>query len=514
MAARRKTTYYHRSLVVFGFLIIATPLLIYFTANASATRVQPGKAVLGVMGLLAFLYCILQAVHKTADCLSEEKREGTLGLLFLTDLRGYDIVLGKLAATSLDSFYGLLALLPLLGLTTLLGGVTGADVWHMLLALIDILFFSLAAGMLISCGCTNKASAQRLTIIALLAVSLVPLLIPLPFAKVFSPILLLEASLGGVTRFARPDYLAAICAVNAAGWLALAGASVWVRHCWQEGRADAAGWRLQRWPPGKSVLSLTAQEKQLTANPVSWLMNRYSTRKIWLWLPLAAAILAATSAIPFPRSFVPPVVVACWTLNLLVLTRLATVAPRCLNEARKLGALETFLTCPLTNDEIVQGHEMALRRHFVPVLYATFALEFAATANIGNWGHFTAAFVFCLSGYYVLQPFAVISAGMWFGLTSRNENVAAVKTIFFVLILPALFSLLGWPGLPLLIGSPIYWTVYARKKLRAGIRIRAALPFEPTEPLFRAWLGEWKLIAIGFFRAAVRSCSGKVTKPH
>ena len=34
----------------------------------------------------------------TADCLSEEKREGTLGLLFLTDLRGYDIVVSSSSA--------------------------------------------------------------------------------------------------------------------------------------------------------------------------------------------------------------------------------------------------------------------------------------------------------------------------------------------------------------------------------------------------------------------------------
>ena len=35
----------------------------------------------------------LCAMRNTADSLSAEKREGTLGLLFLTDLRGYDVVL-------------------------------------------------------------------------------------------------------------------------------------------------------------------------------------------------------------------------------------------------------------------------------------------------------------------------------------------------------------------------------------------------------------------------------------
>src|SRR5512140_3011983 len=49
----------------------------------------------------AFVYCLLAGVLATADALSAEKRENTLGLLFLTDLHGYDIVLGKLAANSL-----------------------------------------------------------------------------------------------------------------------------------------------------------------------------------------------------------------------------------------------------------------------------------------------------------------------------------------------------------------------------------------------------------------------------
>ena len=50
----------------------------------------------------AVFYCLLSGVWFTADCLSEEKREGTLGLLFLTDLKGYDVVLGKLVATSAE----------------------------------------------------------------------------------------------------------------------------------------------------------------------------------------------------------------------------------------------------------------------------------------------------------------------------------------------------------------------------------------------------------------------------
>jgi len=72
---------------------------------------------------------IVSGLFLTADCLSEEKREGTLGFLFLTDLRGYDVVFGKLVATSLRGFYAMLAALPVMGVTLVLGGITGEQFW-------------------------------------------------------------------------------------------------------------------------------------------------------------------------------------------------------------------------------------------------------------------------------------------------------------------------------------------------------------------------------------------------
>ena len=63
-----------------------------------------------------------------------------MGLLFLTDLKGYDVVLGKFIARSLPALYGLLALLPLIGIPLLLGGVTGSEFWRMALALVNALF--------------------------------------------------------------------------------------------------------------------------------------------------------------------------------------------------------------------------------------------------------------------------------------------------------------------------------------------------------------------------------------
>src|SRR5678816_4172287 len=148
VAARRTHSYRTRTLVAFITCVIVSGILI--TAGQFPTPMKMGQSLFKLLSSLAFVYCLLEGARNTADCLSEEKREGTLGLLFLTDLKGYDVVLGKLLATSLNSFYGVLAIVPPLSIPLLLGGVTGAQFWQTALALVSGLFLSLATGLSVS----------------------------------------------------------------------------------------------------------------------------------------------------------------------------------------------------------------------------------------------------------------------------------------------------------------------------------------------------------------------------
>src|SRR6186997_3087633 len=114
LAARRTSTYWTRFAAAFVFTSICLGMLIVTRRSLSPAAL--GKMMFTVLTWITFACCLLAGVRFTADSLSEEKREGTLGLLFLTNLRGYDVVLGKLIATSIHAFYGLLAILPLLAL--------------------------------------------------------------------------------------------------------------------------------------------------------------------------------------------------------------------------------------------------------------------------------------------------------------------------------------------------------------------------------------------------------------
>src|SRR4026209_623804 len=145
-ASRRKSTYrIRRWTALLAFIVGLFFIVIGYFGGREA-----GQNLFACLTFFASGFILLAAIFLTPDCISEEKREGTLGLLFLTDLQGYDVVLGKFIARSLNGFYGLLALLPIAAISLLLGGLTGGEFWRMTLVLINLLFLSLAIGIFVS----------------------------------------------------------------------------------------------------------------------------------------------------------------------------------------------------------------------------------------------------------------------------------------------------------------------------------------------------------------------------
>ena len=149
IAARKASTLWVRLIAVIVATLIATGFML-LAAMGIPGGPSFGSALLSTLTWLTFLATCLAGVFLTSDCLSQEKREGTLGLLFLTDLRGFDVIAGKLMVTSLRGFYAVLAILPVLSTTVLLGGVTGSQIARVSLALLNSLFASLCAGLLVS----------------------------------------------------------------------------------------------------------------------------------------------------------------------------------------------------------------------------------------------------------------------------------------------------------------------------------------------------------------------------
>src|SRR5258706_457347 len=166
--ARKAGTYWFRFGAAAGLLLVWT-LLVTADRNTPPTRL--GQNTFIALTILVLGFCLLAGLFLTADCLSQEKREGTLGLLFLTPLKSYDIVLGKLAVTSVESVFALLALFPILALPLMMGGVTGTEFLRVFLVLLSTLAFSLGAGLYVSSSVHEARAALSRTLIVVSATS-------------------------------------------------------------------------------------------------------------------------------------------------------------------------------------------------------------------------------------------------------------------------------------------------------------------------------------------------------
>src|SRR5262245_16025590 len=170
VASRKRSTLWVRVVAALVALVVGGGFLVLSTVGFAFGTTSLGKGLFGTLTWLSLGVALSAGLFLTSDCLSQEKREGTMGFLFLTDLSGYDLVLGKLLATSLRGFYAVLAVFPVLAVTLLMGGVTGAQFWNTALALVSALFLSLAAGLFTSAISrdSQRALAGRLVLVVLL----------------------------------------------------------------------------------------------------------------------------------------------------------------------------------------------------------------------------------------------------------------------------------------------------------------------------------------------------------
>src|SRR6516165_3038490 len=121
-SARHAGTY-HLRLVAAGALLFA--ILVFTVRHGFAIGL--GGKLFGDLHLALFTAIWIAVPFLTADCISRERREGTLGILFLTRLRAQDIVLAKCLAHSLRALTLWLAVLPLITVPILFGGVSGRE---------------------------------------------------------------------------------------------------------------------------------------------------------------------------------------------------------------------------------------------------------------------------------------------------------------------------------------------------------------------------------------------------
>ncbi len=489
--SRLKNTYRFR---VAGALLAA--LVVVFMLVVSGGMTSPdkfGKTIFQILGWLAFIYCLLEGARNTADCLSEEKRGGTLGLLFLTDLKGYDVVLGKLMATSLNSFYALLAVLPLLATPLLLGGVTPGEFWRLALVLVNTLFFSLTAGLFVSAISRDESRAWGASYGLVALLTLYPVLAAWWHFLPGAPLIYLSPSLAfgclsdGQYRLNSGMFWSSVRWSHAISWAFLVLASFLLPRAWQERVTAKSGsaWQPVQWIWTKSLGRRISKEEELAENPVSWLAGRNSTQQVYLWICISAAViggLTSYAAHPFPPRVAPVLFWCAFGLHILLSIWVAVQASFVFGQARHSGALELLMATPITVKQIVEGHFVALRNFFfrpvgvlvfaeLGVITATFL--HSGSANIKPVGGLilTASVAFVIL-VFILDLYAAGWFGLYMGLSSRKPSQALTKTILFVIALPLICGSpcnILWPLLAMV--KDVIFINYARDQMNRRFRM-------------------------------------------
>ncbi len=225
--------------------------------NVTGVAGPGGMMAFTMFSGIAFYVCLFVGATATADAISSEKREGTLGLLFLTDLRAYDVLAGKLASHGLHLAYLLVATVPALAVPVLAGGVTAKSLALQSLVLLNTLFFSCAVGLLVSTYSREARRARVMAFLMVLAILTLPFLVAFwgqergwsASATVgiafFSPASSLRAALA-VTGFAAP-FWPGFLITHGYAWLFLGLAAWRLPRSWQERPAGVKGQRWRAW---------------------------------------------------------------------------------------------------------------------------------------------------------------------------------------------------------------------------------------------------------------------------
>jgi ABC-type transport system involved in multi-copper enzyme maturation permease subunit len=356
---------------------------------------------------LAAAYLVLQTPQLTAGIFAQERREQTLGLLFLSGLGASEVFASKLFSAALVAFGDLLALFPMLAVPFLIGGVSFELFLATICAWPNFLLFVLAVCLLASVLTRDDGTAVILTAVLLFLLCGAGPLIYLAqsqfsaTAKLSSAWLLVSPAYGpyltwrgfGMTPVS--EFWNNLGVTLAWTCLCLTVAAVALKSLWREREQDsgAFGWRTrwQRWLHGDARSRRRLAATWLQANPFVWLAARDRQPAILAWLVVGGTVavwLGCWAAWPKRWPSVPNLFLTATLLNLALRWVIHFTAARSLGDARHDGSYELLLTTPLDPGDIVGGEFEASRWHFRRVAQTVLALEFAmmlAGLTLRNW---------------------------------------------------------------------------------------------------------------------------------
>lgn len=377
--SRARITYWLRLGAAAAAFVVIVSAVSFSLISGTAGGLSNGAGWFAFFGWCLWIFCLAEGVRQSFDMLSGEKREGTIGLLFLTQMRGLDVVLGKASAGFIASFFPVLGALPILGILILLGGVSGAEFVRMSAALLATLAVSLSAGIFVSARSIYAGRAWSAACGILLIWILASMIgeaggLPIPspwtlFRNIFDLRYLADSS----------GFWISLGIVLGTASLFLIGAGWTIGRKWRETALS----RAERQSAVASSATQTRREedrKLLEKHPIAWL----ASRPVWRRREIRAAKLLALLAALFV--FVAPSPFLDWGPFFLFVGIFCAILWQGIGlfwKARSSGWLELLLTTPISEREIGEQLNSQVRRWAMKGALLLLALNLTAFFGAG-----------------------------------------------------------------------------------------------------------------------------------
>jgi ABC-type transport system involved in multi-copper enzyme maturation permease subunit len=469
-SSRHPFTYNLRALAV-GALVLAS----FFFGMQHGFEPNIGGRLFAHLHFTLFCAIWILVPMLTADCISRERREGTLGLLFLTRLNGADIVVAKGLAHGLRALTLWVAALPVVAIPFMLGGLSWAEAFLSVLINLSAMCWALAAGLLASAW-SNSWSQSVLRAMALALLFVVGLWTAIgwvaasalsgptgawlywkPGWHTITPALgfVFVTGVGFVTNATTrwSNYLrlgpsgqlvsglGAMAALSLLGlFLSLLAAGAKTRRVLQEQPPSARRiWWQQKFctPVLWTSFFRRWMRRKLELNPIGWLEQRTWQGRLVTWGWFAVIVSIYSVALMDQNSLQESSGLEIGTAWLLT-GSMALSAAGSFRRERESGVLELLLVSPLSEADVVWGRLRGLWSQFLPAFGTLWLI----------WIYFSSLFSYRADGgqisFFVITFFTLPLIGLYFSLSCRNFMTAFLCTLGYGIFVPMLVPGLLW----------------------------------------------------------------------
>jgi hypothetical protein len=439
--SRQPWTYWLRLLSALG----AVSVLAVMGATGQ-NRIGQANGLSLFIGSTAILFFIasLNGLRSTSNCIASERRQGTLVLLFLADLKLNTILISKLVTNSMRNIWAFLGTLPVLGLCLLLGGVSGLVFVQGVLAVLAAAWLSLMVGLDQSCRNQGEHEAFSNGLRELLKLNLVPFMSPAS--------LVLSAFLPGRRFFGHAYFVATFGITVGVGLFYWFKAKTALRRNWQEpppeeGPPDSG----LRAPEPMPVVGHLQKPPRRCGNmpPAYWLFARYGDTRQVGPLPIGIAFVTLTGLVVLLMlisdadiiKVTYPVMMGAG--RFVQMLAMAKIAPQSFADIARPGALEILQTTPITLKQIVRAAYTFLFVHFRRGVLPMLALDLLVLLTVAliktrEGSAWDFALMLLAQNILLLSGLCAMGVtGIWLGLKQRSLSRASFSVCFFFLVLPA-----------------------------------------------------------------------------